>query len=116
MDITTWLEEFNHGWTNHDVDLVMSLFTKDVEYWENPFLRMKSYLDLRNEWQSIKKQSNIKLTTTVKLSSGDMHTVLWELTYVDESKIAQTWAGTYIIGLNNSGKCYYFHHTGENKN
>ena len=116
MKITKWLEEFNNSWTNHEVDTVMSLFTEDVEYWENPFLKIKSYTDLKNEWQFINKQSNIELITTIKLSSRDMHVVLWELSYLDEANTLQTWAGTYIIGLNDSGKCYYFHHTGEKKN
>lgn len=115
MDIIKWLEDFKQGWISHDVEMVVALFTKDVEYWETPFLCLKDYAELKNEWQGVVKQSDIKIDTSITLSSGDRHVVLWNLSYLDTVNNLQAWAGTYIIALNSNGKCYYFHHTGEKK-
>ncbi len=112
MDIKLWLEEFKRSWIAHDIDNVLTLFTKDVEYWESPH-QLVPFEELKNVWQSIMGQTDIDFSTTTMLSENNKHAVIWKLTYKDNNGTHQDWAGTYIIGLNKQGMCYYFHHTGE---
>ncbi len=61
MEIETWLEKFKHHWKNHDINGVISLFSKKLTYFETPFLKINNLKDLSKEWQVIKDQDNIKL-------------------------------------------------------
>lgn len=111
--IDTWLKAFKHAWQNQDIDAVLKLFTDDVEYWENPFKKLASKEDLRNEWDAIRDQSNIALTTAVFSEVSGRFAVTWDLSYENERYEKKHWAGTYLIVLNQAGKCTYFHQAGE---
>ena len=78
-----------------------------------PFTRIKNKIELAREWEYIKTQNNIEIRTRVLLSCRNKHVINWELKYVDDSGHKQSWAGTYIISLNNHGLCTYFFQTGE---
>lgn len=111
--INEWLENFKTNWAAKDIDEVLELFTDDVEYWETPSLLINGKDELRNEWSAITNQNDINLDLKVFSSTGNKHTVLWTLSYVNEESETKRWAGTYLIELNDSGKCSYFHQTGE---
>jgi|SRR5665647_904790 len=113
MNINEWLKLFKEAWISHDVQKVVLLFSEDVEYWETPHVLLQSYGEVKSEWEGIKKQTNIRIATEVFLSSGNNHIVIWQLTYTNEIGVEQKWAGTYLIRLNEQGKCIYFYHTGE---
>ena len=113
--IIKWLELFRTGWVTKDVEKVMELFTDDVEYWETPHKKLLGKSDIENEWKAIFEQQNIELNFEVFSSSNDKHALLWQLTYVDDDLETQYWAGTYLIALNEAGKCNYFHQTGEKR-
>ena len=113
MNIETWLSEFSNAWSGHYVDKVLSLFTPDVEYWETPSKLLSSYGELRNEWNAIDRQKDITIMTRVYSSFQNKHTVVWNLRYTDQENKSCEWAGTYLISLNDSGLCSYFHQTGE---
>jgi len=110
MDIKKWLSEFNNAWSNHDIDRVLSLFTDNVEYWETPHYRVASKQELENEWQAVKSQQNINLHTEVYVSTPDnKHTVIWQLSYERDGELRQS-GGTYLISLDDQGKCHFFHY------
>lgn len=113
--IEDWLEQFHDAWKRHDIDAVMDLFTDDVEYWETPHYRIESKQELEKEWQAIKIQQNIQIETKLFSSADDnKHTVIWNLSYENNGNTHKS-AGTYLISLNEEGKCYFFHYTGESK-
>jgi hypothetical protein len=112
-DIKAWLSEFTHAWSIHEIDKVLSLFDRDVEYWETPHKQLHSFEELKNEWQSIVFQKDIQLKISLYSSIDDRHTVIWYLKYLDQKHKRQTWSGTYLVTLNKEGLCTYFHHTGE---
>lgn len=113
--INEWLELFRTGWVTKDVEKVMELFTDDVEYWETPHKRLHGKSDIENEWKAIFKQQNIELNFEVFSSSNDKHTVLWQLMHRDDDYETQSWAGTYLIALDEAGNCNYFHQTGDKR-
>ena len=113
MDIYTWLSEFEYYWKTRDVDSVLSLFKKDVEYWETPHNKINSFNELKKEWKVIKYQQNIDLWTRVFSSEGNKHSVKWELTY-EKVNGPLIWAGVYLIELDEKGLCTYFLQVGEN--
>lgn len=115
MDISTWIDTFTVCWINHNVDGVLALFTDDVKYWETPYRLVGSYEELRKEWEGIKNQEHISITTKIVFSSSTSHAITWNLAYLDQNNQKSEWAGTYLISLNAEGKCSYFHHTGEKR-
>lgn len=110
MTIEKWLEYFHNAWASHNIPDVMNLFTDDVEYWETPHFRISSKEALENEWQVVKNQHNIQLDTTVYASTPDnKHAVIWQLSYERDGELRQS-GGTYLITLNDDGKCSFFHY------
>ncbi len=115
MQIEPWLEKFREAWANHDVDAAMALFAEDVEYWETPFKKLSSLAEVRSEWEGVVNQHDIKVDTRVFSEQDGRYAVAWQLSYRNEQGITRELAGTYLIVLNDSGLCTYFHHTGELK-
>lgn len=113
--INKWLDEFKAAWSSKDIDKVLSLYADDVEYWENPYVRLENKSRIREEWSAILQQSNIDLNLEVYSSADNKYSVIWKLSYMNASSIQQDWAGTYLMTLDLSGKCTYFHQTGETR-
>jgi hypothetical protein len=113
--IETWLQQFHDGWKTHDIDAVMTLFREDVEYWETPHRQLRGKEAVRNEWQLIVDQQDIKVEWRVFASTPDnRHSVLWQLSYAQDSSRHSS-AGVYLIKLDNAGLCEYFYYVGEEK-
>ena len=85
MDIDSWIDVFFHAWKTHDVKRVLSLFSHDVEYWENPFYKLHDRLLLEKEWKVILTQSNIEIDYDVFLSHDNKYVVRWNLNYTEEN-------------------------------
>jgi len=109
MDIDKWLKKFRSCWINHDVDGVLSLFHRDVVYFETPFHELKSYSQLKNAWEGILMQKNIQLELTIFNSETNRFSVIWRLKYMQEN-ILKRFSGTYLIELNDVNLCTYFLH------
>jgi hypothetical protein len=115
MDISQWLDAFNNYWLTYNIDFVMDLFTDDVEYWETPFYKLESKEHLKQEWQAILSQKDIKHQTSIFSSTADnKHAIIWNLSYLKNGILYES-AGTYLIGLNNKGLCNFFYYTGAPK-
>lgn len=111
--VEKWLDDFCAAWMNKDVEAATSLFSQDVEYWETPFKKLKSFEELRREWQGVHEQYGIQVHTELFCSDNNHHAVRWKLSYTNKDKVARELAGTYLISLNDEGRCNYFYHTGE---
>ncbi|XLQ19648.1 MAG: nuclear transport factor 2 family protein [Candidatus Moraniibacteriota bacterium] len=111
--IEKWLSQFQSSWKTHDIEKVLSLFSKDVEYWETPFLKVSSFGNLRKEWEYVKGQQNISIETEVFSAVNDKYTVKWQLIYTDDDNNTKTFRGVYLITLDSSDRCNYFFHCGE---
>lgn len=114
MHIEEWLEKFRQSWENKDTLAVLDLFADGLEYWETPFKKLTSKDAVAQEWQAIQRQENITVTTTLFASEGNKHSVTWGLVYT-LNDTQHVWVGTYLIELNEAGKCVYFYQVGEEK-
>jgi hypothetical protein len=112
MSIDEWLNVFCSSWIKQDVDAVMRLFTDGVDYWETPFVQYDSVETVRKGWEVVKTQQNINIQARRAVSEGNTHTVQWELHYERDASHF-TWAGLYLIRINEMGLCDYFYQVGE---
>ena len=115
MNIDTWMQQFVSSWKNYDLDSIISLFEEDIEYWETPFQLVKDIEELRSEWEYVKIQKNIEISYEIFSQDDTKFTILWNLKYENTAGEEKIFAGTYLIKLNSSNKCTYFHHTCEEK-
>lgn len=111
MDINIWLERFKKYWQAHNIKGVLSLFDRDVIYYESPSLKLKNFDAIAKEWDSIEMQKNIELEFNVISNQGNKHNIVWKLHYIDEFGKTQYYFGTYMIELNDKGLCNYFYQT-----
>lgn len=107
MDIENWLEDFERNWEKKDIESVLELFTEDVDYYETPFEKLDNKKELREEWRSIKNQSDIELETEIFSKEEDKFTVKWRLQY-SKNREQNILKGIYLIKLNSRNKCYEF--------
>ena len=115
MTINEWLEKFKEGWLGKNVEDVLSLFSKDVTYYETPYIKVDSYDQLKEEWSAIREQKDMYLNLQLFTSQENKHTVIWHLGYSTSTSSHRELSGTYLIKLNDEGLCTYFHQTGELK-
>jgi len=115
MDINLWLKKFKVCWQSQDIKGVLSLFHKNVVYFETPFKKLKNLDEISQMWEEIKKQRDIHLDFEIFSSCENKHSVIWKLKYHDENDVEKTCSGTYLIQLDEVGLCTYFHHACELK-
>lgn len=115
MTINEWLEKFKEGWLIKNVEEVLSLFSKDVTYYETPFVKVDSYDQLKKEWTAIRDKNDMYLNLKLFSSQENKHTIIWHLRYGMSDNSQRELSGTYLINLNDEGLCTYFHQTGELK-
>ncbi len=113
MGIEKWLEKFREYWQAQDIKKVMTLFDKNVIYYETPFLKVEGLAKLAKEWEAIKNQRNISVTFEIFSGNKNRYSVIFRLNYLNKENIEQTRGGTYLIELNAAGLCTYFHHSCE---
>ncbi len=113
MNINTWLKCFKENWQNHNIKGVLDLFDKNVVYYETPFVKLNDFYSLVKEWETITNQDNIALDFEIFSNINNKYSVIWKLQYKDKENIVQKFAGTYLMKLNEEGKCIYFHHSCE---
>ena len=56
MSINIWLKNFKENWQNHNINGVLSLFDKNIIYYETPFIKLNNFDALVKEWKIIKNQ------------------------------------------------------------
>ena len=113
MNISNWLIKFKEYWQTHNTDGVLSLFDKNVIYFETPFNKLENFEKISKEWKNTIKQNDILLTYEIFSDNKNKYSVIFKLQYLDEQNIKKNFAGTYLLELNNVGLCTYFHQTCE---
>lgn len=106
--IDVWLDLFSKNWKRYQIENMMTLFTDDVEYWETPFLKIKNKILLEQEWQIIKKHSDIEIEYAIFNEEWQKYSIVWDRKYKDKDWEQKHLRWIYLIGLNFEGKCDYF--------
>lgn len=112
MNIDQWLNVLHKSWINHDIESVLSLFSDDVKYWENPSKLLESKQEIAKEWNAIKQQTNIEIESAIFCSSSNNHSIKWHLRYMADGTLHES-GGVYLVSLNKVGLCDYFYYVGE---
>lgn len=112
MKIKEWLENFKKYWEYKELTKVMSLFADDVIYFETPFVQLNSKEELLREWQGVLSQDDISVEFDIFSEVDRKSAVLWDLTYKKDG-VSHNMKGTYLVKLNQEGKCTYFLQTCE---
>ena len=106
------MEKFKSAWLMKNIDALFELLSDDVEYWETPFQRMGKDYALRKEWEAILPLKNMSLEYDIFVADPkhNRYGVKWQFSHTGGAS-----AGTYLIQLNNNGKCNYFFHSSQGK-
>jgi hypothetical protein len=111
-NINRWLEDFKEHWIKKDIDFIITLFSKDVVYFETPF-RKVPFKTLKKEWLSILDQDNISLEFETYNKENNKYTVKWALSYSKTKGTNFSFKGVYLMSLNDNGLCNEFIQYGE---
>jgi ketosteroid isomerase-like protein len=74
---------YGRAWETHDAGLVLSVFTEDATYQENPFSEpMAGHGAIRTYWeQATGPHRDVKFHWEETADSGEMHFVEWTCTF-----------------------------------
>jgi hypothetical protein len=106
-----WLEKLGKAWCDLNPEQAVSLFLKDVEYYENVFEKpCNSWEEVFNLWKVIpENQKNVSFEYEVVCIKDDLAVANWKVTRtLIPSNKKQDIDGIFIIKLNNQGLCNYF--------
>lgn len=104
--IDQWLNRFEQAWKDKDVEKVVKLFTEDVDYFETPLQKIEAD-QLEKEWETVKQQEDIELSTEVFSEASNRYTVQWSLSYRENGEKKEL-DGIYLIVLDDRGLCKEF--------
>ncbi len=110
--LENWLDNFRNHWKEQNLDGIRSLFADEVIYWETPFAQIIGLDQVMSEWQAIRNQEDIIITTEEVLTKDNTSVIKWNLQYSRDVE-THKWAGMYLLTLNEVGKCVYFYQVGE---
>lgn len=110
MNINQWLDELKRAWEQHDIEAAVALFTDDVQYFETPFSKVNPER-LHDLWSDIRGCIDTKVTCELYAVGGEKHSVIWHATWKNTVGEVQEKGGTYLVTLNDQGKCNYFYRT-----
>lgn len=113
MDINIWLRDFKKFWLEKDIESILDLFSNNVEYYENPFLKFKNKNEIEAVWKNIYKQDISFLEFEVFSREDSKFTIKWSLKYFNEREYVFEWI--YLLTLNSNNKCNYFIQYGHKK-
>jgi len=93
-------ETYKRAWETRDADLVLTIFTEDAIYHEDPFDRpMAGHQAIRRYWkQATRDQRKIEFQWNPVCSAGNRHVVDWKASYtlVDGSGRAELRGGMIV--------------------
>jgi ketosteroid isomerase-like protein len=78
------MEDYRRAWERQDADLLLTLFTEDATYHENPFNEpLAGHEAIRKYWQRVvmTNQKDIRFRWRPVYSNGGEHTIEWEAEY-----------------------------------
>jgi uncharacterized protein (TIGR02246 family) len=82
-DLVLWriMEDYRRAWEHQDANLLLTLFTEDATYLENPFNEpLSGHHAIRQYWQQVvtTNQKDIRFRWRPVYSSENDHTIEWE--------------------------------------
>jgi len=77
------MEAYGRAWETRDADLVVSLFTEDATYHENPFNEpIRGHDGIRRYWQQATgPHRDVRFRWSPLFSSGSLHGIEWSSEY-----------------------------------
>jgi len=75
------MEDYRRAWERQDANLLLTLFTEDATYLENPFNEpLAGHHAIRDYWQRVvmTNQKDIRFRWRPVYSSGNDHSIEWE--------------------------------------
>ena len=79
------MEDYRRAWERRNAELLLTLFTEDATYHENPFNEpLAGHGAIREYWQRVvmKNQKDIRFRWRPVHSAGSEHTIEWEAEFV----------------------------------
>jgi ketosteroid isomerase-like protein len=77
------MADYARAWESHDADLVLTLFTEDATYQENPFSEpMAGHAAIRNYWESATRQHrDVRFNWEFVCASGPVRVIEWTCSF-----------------------------------
>lgn len=77
------MDTYCRAWETHDADLVLSVFSEDATYQENPFSEpMAGHAAIRHYWeQATGPHRDVQFHWQHAGSFGELHFIEWECTF-----------------------------------
>lgn len=101
MDIDTFMQGYKAAWEARDDARFAQLFAEDGQYHNTPFAVQTGHAQLRDYWQRIKLQTDIRLSYEVLARAPSGGIAHWHVNYqVASEELFQVWArstGTNLV-------------------
>lgn len=103
MTIEAFMQQYQKAWETSDENLLASLFTEDGCYHNTPFSTQTGHAEIKQYWQRIKLQKDIRVTFEILHAHAGGGIAHWHTTYqVTSAEIFNLWAaaaGTNMLSL-----------------
>ena len=100
MDYNKWCEELLDNWRQENIDEILNLFDKNVEYYETPVLQIDNK-NIRKIWEEIKEQNTNNIMFNI-ICENDKCCIV---NFILEDKV--TYDMIYQIKINEKNKCIF---------
>jgi limonene-1,2-epoxide hydrolase len=101
VNIETFMQGYKAAWENRDDLMFARLFTEDGEYHNTPFAVQTGHAQLREYWNRVKLQQDVKVGFEVLAHTAAGGLAHWHVTYqVASEELFQIWArsaGTNLV-------------------
>lgn len=113
-----WLNALGKAWVSKNPDAASKLCSKNVVYYEDPFLPpLKGRDAVKKIWLDVPiSQKDVKFTYEIIATTDDLGVAQWTGSFirVPENTKAEL-KGIYLVKLDNEGLCKEFHQWWNNK-
>jgi ketosteroid isomerase-like protein len=81
--LTRVMTDYARAWETRDADRVLTLFTEDATYQENPFTEpMAGHAAIRNYWEGATRQHReVRFRWQFVCASGDLRVIEWSCAF-----------------------------------
>jgi hypothetical protein len=104
MDIDRFMQGYKAAWEARDDAMFAALFAAGAEYHNTPFAVQVGHAQLRDYWNRVKLQEDVRLSYEVLATMPSGGIAHWHVTYqVASEELFQIWAkstGTNLIARN----------------
>lgn len=107
-----WLDALGKAWIDRDPIAASNLCSKDVVYFEDPFLPpLKGREAVKKVWLDVPTtQKDIRFTYKVITTSKDLEIAEWNASFTRmPTNTKAELKGIYLVKLNKDGLCNEFH-------